>query len=91
MERFTEKAEGGKGYVAAAGSIQAGAGGWQGQAVDRLAAFENMRAALERRIADIPGELAALRAQGREKSVRFRELTGERMMAMAWMDMMKEF
>jgi len=77
--------------VAAAGSVQACEGGWRGQAVDRLGAFETMRAALAQRIAEIPAELAALRAQGREKSVRFRELTGERMMAMAWMDQIKDF
>ncbi len=91
MARFTQMAEGGKGYVAEAGSVQAGENGWQGQAVDRLAAFEDMREALAQRIADIPAELSQLRAQGREKSVRFRELTGEKMMAMAWMDKIKDF
>jgi hypothetical protein len=90
MKRFTDKAADGKGYVAAPGGVEACDGGWRGAAVDRLAAFENLYETLERRITDIPGELTQLRAQGREKSVRFRELTGERMMAMSWMDRMKE-
>ena len=91
MMRFTQKAADGNGYVAAAGSVAACEGGWRGQAVDRLGAFETMREELQRRIDDIPGALAQLRAQGREKSVRFRELTGERMMAMAFMEQMKDF
>lgn len=90
MKRLTEKAADGRGYVAARESVAACAEGWQGAAVDRLAAYENLYESLERRIADIPGELSQLRAQGREKSVRFRELSGERMMAMAWMEQMKD-
>lgn len=91
MKRFTEKAESGKGYVAAAGSVEACAGGWQGQAVDRLAAFEALHAQLERRVQEIPEALATLRAQGKEKTVRFRELTGEKMMAQAWLEMAADY
>ena len=90
MNRFTQRTLNGNGYVAARESVAACAEGWQGAAVDRLAAFENLYESLARRIAEIPGELSQLRAQGREKSVRFRELSGERMMAMAWMDQMKD-
>ncbi len=90
MNRFTGKPLSGNGYIAAQESVSACAEGWQGAAVDRLAAFENLYESLARRIADIPGELSQLRAQGREKSVRFRELSGERMMAMAWIEQMKD-
>lgn len=88
MKRYTHQAEDGTGFVAAPDSVTGGAGGWRGPAVDRLAAFEALYERLARRVAEIPGEQAALRAQGREKTVRFRELTGEKMMVMAWLEMM---
>ena len=64
--------------------------GWYGVAVDRLAAFENWQEWLMLRVRDIPGELAALRAQGREKSVTARELAGQKLMYQAWLDMARE-
>ena len=89
MKRITAKATDG-GYMAAPGSVQACEGGWRGPAIDRLAAFEELVDALERRVREIPEELAALRAQGREKTVRARELTGEKMMAQMLLEMVGE-
>lgn len=90
MARYTRKAEDGAGYVAAADSVTACAEGWRGPAVDRLAVLEELCERLEKRVREIPQEQAALRAQGWEKTVRFRELTGEKMMAMVWLEMAGE-
>ena len=86
MKRITTNATDG-GCVAAPGSVQACEGGWRGPAIDRLAAFEELVDTLDRRVREIPEELAALRAQGREKTVRARELTGEKMMAQMLLEM----
>ena len=89
MKRITAKAAEG-GYIALPDNVEACAGGWRGQAIDRLAAFEEMVDGLERRVREIPEELATLRAQGREKTVRARELTGEKMMAQMLLEMVGE-
>ena len=47
---------------------------------DRLAAFESVYKELDKNIAAIPAELDKLKAEGKEKSARYRELFGQKMM-----------
>ena len=69
METLTTRE--GTGYVLPPEHYDAG--------VKRLGALERMWAGLEARQAAIPGELQALRAAGKEKTVTFRELMAEKL------------
>ena len=66
-------------------------GALQGEAVAKLAAFENMHEQMLTSVEAIPAELAALKAQGKEKTVRFRELTAQKLTFQAWLEMAGEF
>ena len=50
------------------------------EALRRLAAFEDVYAELMESMAAIPPELENLKAGGKEKTVRYRELFGQKMM-----------
>jgi len=50
------------------------------QAIQRLAAFEDVLEELAIGQADIPLELAKLKAAGKEKTVRYRELLGQKLL-----------
>ena len=62
-----------------------GAGGWSGLAIDRLGAYETLHEALFARRVAIPSELESLRVQGREKTVKFKELLAEKLMVEAFL------
>ena len=49
------------------------------QALSRLAQFEDMAQGLDREQAEIAQRLEQLRSQGREKTVQFRELLGQKL------------
>ena len=49
------------------------------QALERLARFEDMALGLEAEQGDIAARLAALREQGRDKTVQFRELLAQKL------------
>ena len=49
------------------------------QALERLARFEDMALGLEEEQGDIAARLAALREQGRDKTVQFRELLAQKL------------
>ena len=48
-------------------------------ALERLARFEDMALGLEQERADIAQKLAALREQGRDRTVQFRELLAQKL------------
>ncbi|MCL1981616.1 MAG: hypothetical protein FWG53_00805 [Clostridiales bacterium] len=50
------------------------------EALSRLAAFEDAFFELAQRQAEIPAELSSLRAAGKEKTVRYRELLAQKLM-----------
>lgn len=78
MPRMTQQRTDAR-YAVDMSAIQIDAGLVIGEAIERLALFEN---ALEDLISGqdrIARELDALRQQGKQKSVRFRELLGEKM------------
>lgn len=90
MKRFTQRMEDG-GYLAASGiAEQKETGGFRGEAIDRLARFENLMESLAARQRDIPVTLEKLRGEGREKSYKFREEFAKKLMAEAFLSMMAE-
>ena len=78
-------------YVLDPARIEQDPDGCVGDAVERLAAYENLHEHMEKRVREIPEELAALRAQGKEKTVTFRELAAQKLTFQAWLEMAEEF
>lgn len=81
MRRLTARAAGTPGYRVDGGTIspEAGAGGFVGEAIDRLGAFETLWEDLLRRQREISDRLDALRRDGREKTCEFRQLFAEKL------------
>ena len=59
--------------------------------MDRLEAFERMLADLQARLAATEARMQALRAQGKEKSVTFRQLMGEKLQLQAMLERYKMY
>ena len=59
--------------------------------MDRLEAFERTLADLQARLAATEERMQALRAQGREKSVTFRQLMGEKLQLQAMLELYKMY
>ena len=78
MNRMTKHTTEGRWYVEGAPEIWA-EGCYGGAAVDRLAIFENVYEGLQAQQQQIAAELQNLRAAGKAKSARFKELTSYKM------------
>ena len=76
MKRLTERTE--RGYFLPPERLEA--------AVERLGALETLYEELSARQAAIPGELEELRAAGKDKTVRFRELLARKLTNTAILD-----
>ena len=59
--------------------------------MDRLEAFERMLADLQARLAATEDRMQALRAQGKEKSVTFRQLMGEKLQLQAMLELSRGY
>ena len=59
--------------------------------MDRLEAYERMLADLQSRLAATEERMQALRAQGREKSVTYRQLMGEKLQLQAMLELYKMY
>ena len=59
--------------------------------MDRLETFERMLADLQARLAATEDRMQALRAQGREKSVTFRQLMGEKLQLQAMLELYRVY
>lgn len=59
--------------------------------MDRLEAFERMLADLQARLAATEERMQALRAQGKEKSVTFRQLMGEKLQLQAMLELYRVY
>ena len=59
--------------------------------MDRLEAFECMRADLQARLAATEERMQVLRAQGKEKSVTFRQLMGEKLQLQAMLELYRVY
>jgi len=83
MTRLTRKPpgkEGREGYTVEDEKIIHTPEGYSGEAVEKLAQFENFYFDLLASQEKISSELERLRNEGKEKSVRFRELLGQKLM-----------
>ena len=59
--------------------------------MDRLEAFERMLADLQARLAATEDRMQALRAQGKEKSVTFRQLMDEKLQLQAMLELYRVY
>lgn len=87
MTRITQKRSDGLAFVAPEGSVRRDGEGWAGPAIDRLAVFENLQADLAANQEKYAQEMDALRAAGKEKTARFRELMVFKMTGRSMLDM----
>ena len=79
MNRLTLAAEDGT-YLVSGDQVKAlNKDFYAGEAIDKLGKFENFHEALLKRKQLLPEELQKLREQGKEKSVKFRELLAEKL------------
>lgn len=78
MERLTHAD--GESYRVSLHDVTPDGDGFGGQAVERLARFENFYDDLCARQQTLAAELEALRAAGRKNSAKFRETLGQKMM-----------
>lgn len=78
MERYTKKQD--QGYVVSEG-IEPAEGGYQGAAIQRLAAYESFHQDVLQGYRQLAAELEKLRTEGKTKSARFRELMGKKLMS----------
>ncbi len=78
MKHWTHTGPDGRAVIEAAGLCTAG-GGWAGPAADRLAAFEALGEELAAQQEALSARMAALRSQGRERTVQFRELMAQKL------------
>lgn len=74
MDRLTRALEGKKTYVVDDTWIQHGENGYFGDAVTRLASFENMYDYLMAQQSEISKEMEKLRAEGKNQTVKFKQL-----------------
>ena len=78
MKHWTHTGPDGRAVIEAADLCAAG-GGWAGPAADRLAAFEALGEELAAQQEALSARMAALRSQGRERTVQFRELMAQKL------------
>lgn len=78
MERYTQKMENEK-YKVTGEVLQQEEEGYVGEAVERLARFEDAYEALEANYTATEEKLEWLRSQGKVKSVTFQQLLGRKM------------
>lgn len=61
------------------------------KAAESLAKFEDFYESIINREATIPEELAKLRSEGKEKTLRFRELMGQKLLNTSCISLLKQF
>ena len=78
MERLTKKLEP-QGHTVPPGQVTPVPDGYAGEAIERLARFENFYCDLLRAQTEYTAELDALKREDKTRSVRFRELMGKKL------------
>ncbi len=78
MERFTIRWSDGGFMIADETKVQHDARGYYGDAIDKLAKFENLCDDLRAKQAAISKELESLRSDGKTHSAKFRQLLGNK-------------
>lgn len=77
MQRITRRL--GDHYAAAAGSVQPQREGATGEAIDRLGRYEDLHEALLAQQDKIERDLEALRAEGKQDTLRFRSMLAQKL------------
>lgn len=77
MDRWTHRTAQGR-YIVDSSGIEALEEGWGGEAVERLAAYENLRETLEAEVRALAAALEELRTAGKERTYRYRELMAKK-------------
>lgn len=78
MQRLTRAADGG--YIVDETLIQKCAEGFTGEAIEKLAKFENMLERLLKEQEETAGALEKLRKEGREKQITFKQLLARKLL-----------
>lgn len=79
MERLTRLSSNNEFYIVDDAKVHHNDNGYFGDAINKLAKFENMYEDIIAKQGEISKELEKLRYEGKTKSVRFRELMGKKM------------
>lgn len=79
MPRLTRAGIDGRGYMVDEDKVRHDGNGCSGEAIDRLALFENVLDKVVKTQGDITAELDTLRKEGKRNTVRFRELLGKKL------------
>ena len=87
MERLTRKRGDGT-YVASESAVRAEADGYAGEAIERLAAFENAIEVVEAQLASIEPRLDELKARGRIRSSEAQQLLAQKLTYTSTLHMM---
>jgi len=87
-ERLTKLSESKEFYVTANIEGKLGDEGYFGDAVEKLAKFENLHDYLVERQICIPKELEALRNEGKSKTVKFKELLAQKLINETLLDLL---
>lgn len=80
MERLTKKAANKDFFVSSSIEGKLENEGYYGEAIEKLAKFENLYESVIEKQCSLAKELEALRAAGKEKNFKFKELLGQKIM-----------
>jgi hypothetical protein len=80
MERLTNLSESKGKYVTSGIDGKIDSEGYYGAAIEKLAKFENLYESIIEKQSSLANELEVLRAAGKEKNFKFKELLGQKIM-----------
>lgn len=78
MARLTRPLDNNNSYVVAETKLQLGPNGYSGEAISKLAKFENIYEDLLSKQAELSEELNKLRLEGKTNTVKFKQLLGNK-------------
>jgi len=90
MDRLT-KSNNHKLYVVDRTKVDSDTNGYSGEAINRLGRFEDFYADLVASQNEIPQEMQKLRDEGKEKSYRYKELMGEKLINSNILSLLKKY
>lgn len=90
MDRYTKVDEKGN-YTVASENISFDITGCSGKAVDKLGKFEDFYDDMKADMESIPKELDQMRASGKEKSYRYKELMGKKLSVSYILSLLKDY
>lgn len=91
MERITKASDNHKSYTAGNGKVNAFTYGYSGDAINRLGKFEDFYYDLLKDQQEIPKELDRLKSEGKNKTYRYKELLGKKLVNNNILSMLKTY